>query len=271
VTTRPTSESEGRPATEAANACYVYGVVDADARLPEELSGVGGGHVSLVRHGELAAVVSGIAPDRPLGTRDDLVAHDGVVGGLARETTMLPLRFGAVVTDPDALVEEMLEPYHDWFATVLEDLRGTREFTVTGTYVEDVVLREVLEENPEIADLRERVREVPEDASYYDRIRLGELIVKVLEDKRREDTDELLRTLEPHAAAVAPRSPSGEDAAAEAAFLVADRRLEEFEEAVEELGERWSGRVRLRMVGPLAPYDFVPAPPEPAVPTEEGA
>jgi hypothetical protein len=30
---------------------------------------------------------------------------------------------------------------------------------------------------------------------------------------------------------------------------------------VDRLGERWSGRVRLRMVGPLAPYDFVPTPP----------
>jgi hypothetical protein len=244
-----------------APACYVYGVVRADTRLPEDLTGIAGGGVSLVRHGDLAAAVSEISPMRALGTRDDLLAHEAVVEALANETTTLPLRFGAVVTTADALAEEMLGPHADWFLDVLDDLNDAREFAVSGVYVEDVVLREVLQEDPEAARLRERVRELPEDAAYYDRIRLGELIVKALEDKRQADTDELITALEPYATAVAQREPAGEDAAADAAFLVTHRRLPEFEQAVDRLGERWSGRVRLRMVGPLAPYDFVPTPP----------
>jgi hypothetical protein len=262
VKTRPKSETAERPAGEDTRVCYVYGVVRADARLPEELNGIAGGTVSMVRYGDLAGVISEIAPGQALGTRDDLLAHEDVVGALAGETTTLPLRFGAVVTTADALVEEMLVPYHDWFLNVLRDLNGAREFAVTGVYVEDAVLREVIEEEPEVARLRERVRELPEDAAYYDRIRLGELIVKALDDKRQADTEELVRTLEPYSAAVAARAPAGEDTAADAAFLVSERELPEFEEAVDELGERWAGRVRLRMIGPLAPYDFVPAPPE---------
>jgi hypothetical protein len=31
-----------------------------------------------------------------------------------------------------------------------------------------------------------------------------------------------------------------------------------FEQAVEECGRRSVGRLRIRLVGPLAPYDFVP-------------
>jgi gas vesicle protein GvpL/GvpF len=259
--TRPKSETAERAPRGTALACYVYGVVHADARLPEDLSGIGGGEVSLVRHGDLAAVVSEISPQQALGTREDLFAHEAVVESLAKATTTLPLRFGAVVTTADALVEEMLIPYHDWFAEVLEDLRGVLEFAVSGVYVEDVVLREVLAEEPEAARLRERIRELPEDAAYYDRIRLGELIVKSLDEKRQVDNEELIRTLEPYAAAVAPREPAGEDAAADAAFLVGEREQPEFERAVDELGERWAGRVRLRLVGPLAPYDFVPPPP----------
>jgi hypothetical protein len=242
-------------------ACYVYGVIRAGTRLPEDLHGIADDEVSLVRYGDLAAAVSPVHPERPLGTRDDLLAHEAVVEALADDTTVLPLRFGAVVTTADALVEEMLVPYHDWFAGVLDDLTGTREYTVSGVYVEDVVLREVLEEEPEAARLRERVRELPEDAAYYDRIRLGELIVKALDDKRQADTGELIGALEPYAEAVSPREPTGEDTAADAAFLVADEEMPAFERAVDELGERWAGRVRLRMVGPLAPYDFVPPPP----------
>jgi hypothetical protein len=262
VKTQPTSETAQRPARQDTRACYVYGVIRAEARLPEELRGITGGEVTMVRYGDLAGVISEISPGQALGTRDDLLAHEGVVEALAAETTTLPLRFGAVVTTADALIEEMLVPYHDWFAGVLEDLTGAREFAVTGIYVEDAVLREVIEEDPEVARLRERVRELPEDAAYYDRIRLGELIVKSLEAKRRADTDELVGTLEPYAEAVALRAPAGEDTAGDVAFLVTERDLPDFEEAVDELGERWAGRVRLRMVGPLAPYDFVPPAPE---------
>ncbi|GLY77582.1 GvpL/GvpF family gas vesicle protein [Actinoallomurus iriomotensis] len=261
MTTRPRSEAPERAPGDMALACYVYGVVRADARLPEDLTGIAGGEVFLVRYGDLAAAVSEISPVQALGTRDDLLAHEAVVEALANETTTLPLRFGAVVTTADALAEEMLAPHEDWFLDVLDDLGGAREFAVSGVYAEDVVLREVLREDPQAARLRERVRELPEDAAYYDRIRLGELIVKALDEKRQADTDELIDTLEPYSRAVAPRAPAGEDAAADAAFLVADRDLEEFERAVDRLGERWGDRVRLRMVGPLAPYDFVPPPP----------
>lgn len=260
-TAKTESASGTAPADETPRAYYVYGIVGSGARLPEELSGLGGAQVFLVRHGDLAAVVSEIPRGQALGTREDLLAHEGVVEALARETTTLPLRFGAVVTMPDALVEEMLDPYHGWFADVLAELSGTREFAVLGGYVEEAVLREIVEENPEVARLREQVRALPEEAAYYDRIRLGELIVMALEHKRQGDTDELVCALEPHAASVALRAPSDEETAADAAFLVTDRQLPGFEAAVDELGERWSGRVRLRMIGPLAPYDFVPPPP----------
>jgi hypothetical protein len=162
----------------------------------------------------------------------------------------------------DALVEEMLAPHHDWFAGVLDDLADRREFAVVGVYEEDAVLREVLEEEPEAARLRERIRELPPDAAYYDRIALGELIVRVLDDKRLVDTEELLRALQPYAVDVAPREPASEDTAADLAFLVSKKDQSRFEQAVDELGDHWAGRIRLRLIGPLAPYDFVPLPGE---------
>jgi Gas vesicle synthesis protein GvpL/GvpF len=262
VSTMPKSETAQRPADAGARACYVYGVVRGKARVPRDLLGLGGADVTVVRHGDLAGVVSEISPGQALGTREDLLAHEDVVETLAAETATLPLRFGAVVTTPDALIEEMLVPYHDWFMDVLADLSGTREFAVVGVYVEDVLIREVLQEEPEAARLRERIRGLPEDAAYYDRVRLGELIVKAMDEKRQADTEELVAALEPFTVDAAMRTPAGEDTAADVAFLVTEERLPEFEDAVDELGERWAGRVRLRMIGPLAPYDFVPPPPE---------
>lgn len=258
-----TARQEGGAATAQANpVCYVYGIVPADTRLPEGLTGTSGGEVFLVREGEVAAAVSEFLPSGPLGERDDLLAHEGVVASLAEETTVLPLRFGAVVTTADAVVEEMLAPYHDWFVSVLDDLVGKHEFVVVGRYAEETVLREVLREQPEVRRLQQSTRDLPEDAAYYDRIRLGELIVQTLEEKRRADTDVLMETLSPYALAMSPREPRDEDTAADVAFLVADEDRARFEREVDDLGGRWSGRIGMRLLGPLAPYDFVPQPQE---------
>ncbi len=242
--------------------CYVYGVLAASIRLPGDLAGTGGGEVSLVRHRDLAVAVSPLPDIGALGIREDLLAHQRVVATLAEETTIVPLRFGAVVTTPKAVVEEMLEPYYGWLTQVLGELGGRAEFSVSGDYVQETVLREVLAEEPEALGLRESLRGLPEDAGYYDRVRLGELIVNALDAKREADTEDLVHTLARFAVDVAPRPPIGEDIAVDAAFLVADDRRGEFEHAVEELGYRWAGRVHLRVRGPLAPYDFVPPPPE---------
>jgi hypothetical protein len=244
-----------------ARVCYVYGIVPAHTCLPGGLVGAGGGRVTLVRYADLAGVISEIPAEGALGTREDLHAHEQVVAALAERTTMVPLRFGAVVTTAEAVSKEMLEPYYDWFTNVLKGLMGCAQFSVSGTYVHDTVLREVLAEEPEVMRLRESLRGLPEEAGYYDRVRLGELIVHALDAKREADTDELVCALSPYAVSVAARQLRGEEIAADAAFLVADESRASFARALDELSYRWAGRIRLHTVGPGAPYDFVPPPP----------
>jgi hypothetical protein len=260
VTTHP--EAEARERVAGGEAVYVYAIVPAATELPEGLSGTDGAPLSLVRHGDLAAVVSEVGTGRPFGAREDLMAHERVVETLAAEATVLPLRFGAVVRSTDAVADELVAPHHDWFASVLADFAGRAEFIVVGTYAQDAVLREVLAEDPEAMRLRDSVRQKSEDAGYYERVRLGELIVQALEAKREADGAALADAIAPYAVAVTPRAPAGDEAAADVAFLVADAERERFEQAVEDLASRWAGRVRLRLLGPLAPYDFVPAPPQ---------
>ena len=114
--------------------------------------------------------------DRPLGTRDDLIAHERVLDTVAERTAVLPMRFPAVVEE-QGVVDELLAPNQDRFVEALARLDGLAQFTLKGRYEQDAVLREIAEADPKIMALRERVRELPEDASYYDRIRLGELVV----------------------------------------------------------------------------------------------
>jgi hypothetical protein len=59
--------------------------------------------------------------------------------------------------------------------------------------------------------------------------------------------------------AVAPHTPAGPEDVIDAAFLVDRDKVADFEEVVEAVGEAAAGRIRFRLLGPLAPYDFVAA------------
>jgi hypothetical protein len=240
------------------SATYVYGLVGADTDLPDDLKGLGpSGRVSTIAHGRIAAIVSDVPVDRPLGTRDDLLAHEAVVDTVAATTAILPMRFPAVVEET-GVVEELIGPHHDHFVEVLGDLEGRVQFTLKGRFEEETVLREVVEADPEIRTLQEKVRDLPEDASYYDRVRLGELVVAALEERRDDEAAKMMQRLEPFAVRAVANRPGQPDDVVNAAFLVQRDRLPEFENAVEDLGRDLDGRVRLRLLGPLAPYDFVP-------------
>jgi gas vesicle protein GvpL/GvpF len=239
-------------------AVYVYGLVGADARLPQGLTGLGPSEkVSTIVHGDVAAMVGDVPTDRPLGTRDDLIAHETVVDTVAAATAVLPMRFPAVVEE-DGVVEELLAPHHDRFVAALRDLAGRAQYTLKGRYEEAVVLGEVLEEHPEVRELQREIHGLPEDATYHQRLRLGELVVRAVEERRDAEAEQLVAALESRAVGVVARTPAQPDDVLDAAFLVDRDHAQEFENAVEQQGERLHGRVRLRLLGPLAPYDFVP-------------
>jgi hypothetical protein len=102
------------------------------------------------------------------------------------------------------------------------------------------------------------VRDLPEDASYYDRLRLGELVVTAMEQRRDQDARLVLDRLAPFAVDVSVRAPGDPDEVLNAAFLVAKDESRPFDDAVEDVGRDYAGRATFRMLGPLAPYDFVP-------------
>ncbi|WP_327048431.1 GvpL/GvpF family gas vesicle protein [Microbispora sp. NBC_01189] len=251
----PGDRAEARPDV----ACYVYGILPEDVEISEDATGIGDppAKVRIVRHGEIAALVSDVAVDRPLGRAHDLVAHEQLLDDAAAEVPVLPLRFGAVMTTPEAVVDELLAPHHDSFATALKQIEGRSQFVLKARYAEQPVLIEVLSENAEARQLRDRIRQLPEEVTRSERMRLGELITHVIAAKREADTQAVVDRFEPVTAGVVVREPSHERDAAHVAFLVENDRRDDFERAVEELRGDWGARVEVLLRGPMAPYDFV--------------
>ncbi|MEA2310475.1 MAG: hypothetical protein QOE28_443 [Solirubrobacteraceae bacterium] len=224
----------------------VYGVVAAGT-APEG--------VRTIEHRGLAALVADGAAG-PLPAARALREHWRVLELAATETTVLPVRFGTAMASDEAVVTDFLEPGHDGLATSLRELEGKVQLTVKGTYEEAVLLRGVLAASPAIARLKAQVDSLPEAASYAKRIQLGQLVANAVEYAREQDGALVMDRLAPLAVASRREGTGKPDAAVNAAFLVERARVEEFGGAVAALGEELAGRVRLRQLGPLAPYSF---------------
>lgn len=238
---------------------YVYGIVPGDVELNSGVRGVGDPptEIKLVRSGDLAALVSEVDLTKPLGTPEDLQAHAEILDATAADVPVLPSRFGAVLTDDEEVAEELLDANHDQFTATLRQLEGLVQYIVRGRYAEQAILEEILSENAKAARLRERIRDADPQATRELRIQLGEIINDAVADKRNTDTRLLVSEMEDHCAGSVVRSATSELDAVYVAFLVEADKADKLDEVVQDLGDRWQGRVELHVRGPMAPYDFV--------------
>jgi Gas vesicle synthesis protein GvpL/GvpF len=238
---------------------YVYGVVPADVEPSADVRGVGDppGQIGVIRSGDLAALASEVDLSQRLGSPEDLTAHQEILDATAAEVPVLPFRFGAVLASEDAVAQELLDANHDEFAEALKELEGRVEYVVKGRYVESVILAEVLSENPQAAQLADQIRGADPDATRDARIQLGEIINEAVTAKREQDTRTLGEAMADHCVASVVRDPTHELDAVHVAFLIESGKKRDMEQVIEKLARDWEGRIELRLIGPMAAYDFV--------------
>jgi hypothetical protein len=234
---------------------YVFGVVDsalvesADVALPDD--------VELVPAGPVAAVIGTVGTGRKLGLASDVRRHDKVVAHFVENgVTILPMRFGAVVTESQALVRDVLEPNRQAFVDALRDLDGFVQYTVRVTYVRDAVLAAVMRADPRLAALRDAARSAGSGRDVQ--VRLGEALVAAIDGRRGADARRIQSELEPLADKLDSELAADPDRLADFTCLVARERADGFEAALEQLAKRHTDAVQLTLLGPLAPYHFVP-------------
>ncbi|MET8220274.1 GvpL/GvpF family gas vesicle protein [Streptomyces hirsutus] len=247
---------------------YVYGIIaSTHPAVPEHLSGVGEGPLRVLKAGDLAAVVSD-APEGLRPKRRELLAHQNVLGEVGAEGCVLPMRFGSVAPDDNA-VTDVLTERAEHYKERLRALDGRVEYNVKANHVEEAVLHHVMAVNPEVRALAEANRKAG-GGSYDDKIRLGEMVAGAVRGQEAEDGAAVQRALEPVADAVGV-GPESTGWLANVSFLVERDAAANFMAAVDRVREDMP-HLEVRLNGPLPPYSFVePGPAEPAGTTAGGA
>jgi hypothetical protein len=235
-------------------ALHVYGVTWRDGPSPE---GTGRQDMPLrrVEDDVLAVVVSDVDENRRAGAAD-LMAHAGALEKLVAKTTVVPMQFGIMLPDENAVREQVLDADGEWLVQLLNAFDGLVQMSVQIFEEEEPALREVLRRDPDLIALREAAQG-PEATTQQQRIELGQAVTAGLEQLAAEDAAGVLERITPHAVAVVENEPRAVHEVAHVALLVEREKQSALDAAVGDLRAETQGRLMIRYVGPQPPYSFI--------------
>jgi hypothetical protein len=256
-----TETTNTRPAAaqDQAHPVYVYGIIPAaDAVQWPRTPGLGepSTTVRTVVEGEMAALVSDLPPDHTPGRPQDLEAHRRVLSQAVERGTAIPMRFGIVMDDDDAVRRRLLARHAAELSDMLATLDGRVQMMVKAFYADDALLREVVSAHPELAQQSAALADRPEAEVRAAQVRLGETLAKATEARRVEVEAALLGRLSPLADDVRVDEPSSERVALSAQLLVHRERRAALDDEIHRLSDALTGTLGFRYVGPLAPFSF---------------
>ena len=254
---------------------YLYGIVPADApEAPDDLAGIDGGRVRVLRGERVAAVVSAVATaeygDEALDSRlADLswvgergLAHERVLDWFADRGPVVPLSLFSLHQGEDR-VRERLSSEAERFARVLEELRGRREWGVKLWRDETRLATRLAELSPAVAALAAEIEQAPPGRRFLlekkrDALRSEEM--RRVSSRVSHEVYAQLRGAADDSATVAipPNAPPGtRTLLLHAAFLVPDAGFELFQSRLSELAATFQPTgFDFEFTGPWPPYHF---------------
>ncbi|HEV2835903.1 MAG TPA: GvpL/GvpF family gas vesicle protein [Pyrinomonadaceae bacterium] len=168
---------------------YAYCLTEGIDELTDDLAGVAGATVRLLKLEGFSLLVSDFADEIVPLTRDNALNHAAVVRSLLDRTTPLPFRFATLVTESE--LRSYLATRRDALQAKLELVRGCVEMSVKiiwdREWTEKPVRAAIVEEKPGTAFLSEKRREILGSET---RAAEAKKIASWLEDRVRETVRE---------------------------------------------------------------------------------
>ncbi|HLA82381.1 MAG TPA: GvpL/GvpF family gas vesicle protein [Thermoleophilia bacterium] len=250
--------------TSSSNVCtYIYCIARAepfaDSASPFRAQSVGGpGYpVYTVQFMDLAAVVSDSPAARYDVGRQNTLAHQRVIEGAMSRSEVLPVRFSTIARNPRQIHEQLLKRKFGEFHHLLQYVRGRAELGLKVFWNRERLFADITSESAQIRTLRDTLAGKPPEETHYQRIQLGQLTEEAIIRKRDEDAERIVQALRPLAFETKVNKILTDMMILNAAFLVDESNGPAFDAKVNELDDSQEGRLILKYVGPLPPYNFV--------------
>lgn len=237
---------------------YLYCIIEIDKPQSFGPLGIGGrgDELHTICFQNIAAVVSNSPIIKYSVSRENMLAHEKAIEETMKKYTVLPVRFATIAEDEEK-VKKILEKEYDRFIALLKDMKGKKELGLKAIFKEDVIYRDILEKYKDINRLKEKVATLPPERTYYQRMEIGKMVEAALQKEKEIYKKDILNTLSPLAVEVKNNNTYGERMIIDAAFLVEEHKEPEFDQKVQELGEKHGNKIEFKYVGTVPPFNFV--------------
>lgn len=231
---------------------YIYGVVAAKQGMEFGRIGVGEKPVHTIGAGALAFVVSEADREDYVANSLNLGEHERVLETVMKRMTILPMRFGTVASTEKEIML-MLKKHHHVFMRALAKLEGKLEVEIEVMWRDmKAVFDEIVETNPKLKRLKADSGPKQRD----DVIMAGQIVYRLLQEKKKRETEGVVRLLKKHALEFQADSNTADEIIMKGSFLIDKARLAEFDRALDAVDAKLGKRMRFKYFGPMPPYSF---------------
>ena len=235
---------------------YLYAVI---ARGPQEdysSSGINGGVVYTIAKGRVAAVVSDLPNGKIRPERRHLSVHQQVLQQLLGKTTPLPMSFG-IIADSAKAVEKILSTNQEALLEELHRLHGKVEMGLRVAWDVPNIFEYFVNTHPELKAARDRFLGGQREPTQEEKIEVGRLFDRILQEDREAYADKLESILSPRCCEIKRNKCRDEREVMNLACLVGNQALAEFEAGIFEAAQLFDNNFAFHYNGPWAPYSFV--------------
>lgn len=239
---------------------YIYGIIRHSGPLDYGPIGIGkrADKVYGINYKDISAVVSNSPIITYEARRVNMIAHEKVLEEVMKQFTVLPVRFSTISEhSDDAGILRILEKDYATFDETLTKMEGKKELGIKVLAHEAPIYENILEKYDEIKSLKGKLMNLPADKTYYQRMKIGEMVAEALKKETTNYKNIILDALNPIADDVKINNNYGEMMILNAAFLIKNNTEPEFDKAVNDLDEKYGHLMTFKYVGTLPPYNFV--------------
>jgi hypothetical protein len=236
---------------------YLYAIVTAPGKRTYDFAGIDGAPVYSIANGRVAAVVSDVPNDRIRPERRHLAAQQAVLKELLSQAdAMLPMAFGIIADGPKA-IQKILSRNHEAFLEQLQRVAGMVEMGLRVSLDVPNIFEYVVNTHPELRAARDRFLGPYRNPSQEDKIELGRLFDRLLNEDREAYTEKVVEILSHYCREIKENKCRNESEVMSLACLVLRPGQDWFEEGVFAAAKLFDNNFTFDYNGPWAPHNFV--------------
>ena len=237
----------------------IYALCASDGIKPNyKLRGLDSAPVYAIDNNGLRAVVSDTLSARLRPDRRNISAHQAVLHTLTEDSTVLPMRFGVIARNAEA-VENLLSANQEAIRDHFERLNGRVEMGLRVSWDVANIYEYYVATHPVLMQGRDEIWDKNANKSGHrdEKIRLGNLYQSLRSADRIELTDKVKNVLFDYCEDIVETTVKREKDVMNLACLVERDQLDTFAKGVFEASKLFDNIYLFDYTGPWAPHNFV--------------